>query len=95
MRKLPFVLTEVDAPKEHETTGKRIATLSLQRLALYAETKKSLTKSYVKYPAAIWSLLPNSMVFLMNWLLMNYLVQTALKASSIALMEMVNAFSFK
>lgn len=50
MRKFPFVLTEVDAPKEHETTGKRIATLSLQRLALYAETKKELDKKLRKIP---------------------------------------------
>lgn len=50
MRGFPFVLAEVDIPKGHETTGKRIATLSLQRLALYVETKKELDKKLRKIP---------------------------------------------
>lgn len=50
MGRFPFVLTEVEIPEEHETTGKRIATLSLQRLALYVEAKKELDKKLRKVP---------------------------------------------
>lgn len=50
MRGFPFVLTEVELPEGHETAGKRIASLSLQRLALYVETKKELDKKLCKIP---------------------------------------------
>ena len=50
MERFPFVLTEVKVRKGADIRGKKIEALSLQRLAVYVETKKELDKKLREIP---------------------------------------------